>query len=901
MAHALYRPFRSALTLLVLFSTFSPALPCGPAYVSPVFEYSAAPENPYETFAAGRLGIVKTTMNRSVLFAAYRYINGGGFTEPEQKALVEVWKADFDNEDFRNDDVTEALRTWLDERKKIVPADAKLPDIYVERSYGGYDFFPNCTKNAFETAAETLADRAAKYGSDNRSVLDWITAQDTVFANCASGKRRPADVDPATPEWLQKDRAYQLAAASFYSLDYDDAKRRFREIAQDFQSPWQETANYLVARTLVRQGSLTKDAAASKKYYSEAEDHLSRFASAGGKFNDAADRLVALIKYRIHPEERVRELARDLTYQGGNADLRQNVIDYTWLLDKFERKALEALDARRAAENANANDANSASNSANSYEGVANVDSNYNGSNRGRRQNEDDIEISFSSEDYLRSYVIYVPPSAADEEAVAEAERVAGPLSDTMKERVRTARRAAYADRFSTSGSGYEGGYNGDTSRDLSIVPQFLRSDDLTDWLFTYQVGDAEAYLHALSMYRSSGSDLWLMTALAKADKSSTELSRLIEAAGRTSRTSPAFPTIAYHTARIYLEIGKPDDARRTIDEAAGSSDLPISAQNQFARLRLRVAAGLDDFLRSALRRPFAFDFDGSTGTIDEFIAREKTYYNPEYHKDGREAYDREIEERFADERVWENRLMFDFEVIDLMNRQFPQSLLVQVERSPALPEYLRERFAAAIWMRAVLLDDMASAGRIAPELARLRPELGPYLTRIAASTSPSARRHAVLYLILKNPVLTPYLEDGIPRANNEANQWESDDWWCEPYEPETVDVAPSDPLTARLPLRAAFLTAEQRRIAADERKRLAAIGDAPKYLAREVLEWARRYPADRRVPESLYIVFTATGWTKYGCGNDIDLQAEIGELLKSRYPASPWTQRMLTENADNQ
>ncbi len=33
------------------------------------------------------------------------------------------------------------------------------------------------------------------------------------------------------------------------------------------------------------------------------------------------------------------------------------------------------------------------------------------------------------------------------------------------------------------------------------------------------------------------------------------------------------------------------------------------------------------------------------------------------------------------------------------MNRSFPQSLLLQVERSQALPDYLRSKFAIAIWL----------------------------------------------------------------------------------------------------------------------------------------------------------------------------------------------------------
>ena len=62
------------------------------------------------------------------------------------------------------------------------------------------------------------------------------------------------------------------------------------------------------------------------------------------------------------------------------------------------------------------------------------------------------------------------------------------------------------------------------------------------------------------------------------------------------------------------------------------------------------------------------------------------------------------------------------------------------------------------------------------------------------------------------------------------------------------------------------------------------ASGDAPKYMGEKVLEWARLAPLDPRVPESLYIVWRANGWTKYGCGSNEELQAQIGTVLKKKY-----------------
>lgn len=52
------------------------------------------------------------------------------------------------------------------------------------------------------------------------------------------------------------------------------------------------------------------------------------------EYHDAATRLLNLVKYRLHPQERVHELATALTQQGENPNLRHDLIDYRWLLDR---------------------------------------------------------------------------------------------------------------------------------------------------------------------------------------------------------------------------------------------------------------------------------------------------------------------------------------------------------------------------------------------------------------------------------------------------------------------------------------------------------------------------------------------------------------------------------------
>ncbi len=895
---------RFSVSLLLLLAFLSNTMPCGPGYVTPLFDTTSAPEDPYTDYAAGRLGIIKPTFHRSALFAAYRYIAGNGLSGAEQKAMIEVWQAEINNKNQADDTIDEAVKAWVDKRKEVVGKEDKAPEIYAERSYGGYDFFPNCTKNAFETAVETLADRSTSHGPSDPNVLNWIKGQDEVFENCANGKQTPDDPPVGSPIWLQKDRDYQRAAAEFYSLDYEAAKKHFQAISLDTESPWGETADYLVARTLIRQASLTKDKAKAADCYKEAEVHLEHFTSRTGKFAPSAERLMGLIRYRNHPKERVSELAKILAFTGGNENFRQDMIDYNWLLDKFASEVLTAEEKRKEA--GKPKDANMAVPAAPAPSAAANTTANTStpanpNEIRGEKKHDDDLEINIYAANYVNVWRIFVAKDATDEEAVAEAIKVVGAaLTEDMKNSVRAQRQSSYASRFKEAGQPeYEGGYYGNEKLNPSLIPAFLRQDDLTDWLYTYQMQGQEAYHYALKKYKEGGSELWLMTALTKADKTSTDLPRILEAANNTSHSSAGYLTIAYHTARILIDQGKTADAKKLIDELLNRGDeIPISARNSFLAMRLKFAETLEDFLKYSLRKPYAFDFDGEVGNVEKFIADQKAQYNPEYNKDGREAYEAEIENNYKHDREWQGRTMFDTDTVEAFNQMFPTSMLIEVEKSPALPDYLRERFVVAIWTRAYMVDDVPTLLKITPELAKYRPEFAEQLERITAAKTQVAQDHAVLYFVLKNPILTPFIEDGTGKTDNEQGDFDSNDWWCAPYDTE-YDEATSAEVPKKLPPRPAFLTPAQVKAAQTERKRLAEGGDAPKYLAEKVMDWAKKFPADRRVPEALYIVITANGWTKYGCGNNEEIRDQYSAFLKKTFPGSEWTAKLIKDESE--
>lgn len=868
------RFFAAALVLVAITVN---AFPCGPGYVTPVFDNDRSPESPYRDFASGNLGIVKPTYRRMVLLAAYRYLTGGGFSDSEQQALIEFWQSEIDNRG--PDDTVEvetAVKSWVAARKGVVGNEAKTPDIYVERAWGGYDFFPNCTRNAFETATKTLSDRVASHGSDDKDVKNWLKAQDQVFANCSSGRSIPAAPSAELSEWLQKDRAYQIAAAEFYALDYRGARQRFAEIALDTASPWQETAEYLVGRTLIREASLNQNPVATEALYVEADQVLQSVAIKGGKFADDADRLLGVVKYRLRPQERVRELAQKIAYQS-DSRFRQDLVDYNWLLDKYEKETLETEEKRKAAAEAQNNPENT---NASVPESTPEPDG-------------DKIMLYLYIDD--QSYMISIPATASDDDAVNEAQRAVGkPLTDKQKEDVRSQRQSAYAARFTDRrDGGYQGGYWGSETMRVELLPAVVRQDELSEWLFTYQIQSEDAYQHARSRYRETGSLLWLITSIVKAQSTSVDLPALIEAAENVSTSSPAYATVGFHLARLELEQGKSADAKKRLDDLIASPvSFPESTRNQFAKMRMSLSTTVEDYFRYALRKPFAFDFDGRIGTLEEHLAEQKSWYSPEaYPEKTREQYDRELEEQFAQYRRYIAGRTIDSDAISALNRYFPTETLIEAQRLEILPDHLRKQLAIGVWSRAVLTDNELAAKAITPRLLAAAPELADDFVPYLAATTPAARKRTALFIILKNPMMTPAIETGFGK-DNLFGEWDADNWWCEwlfsqeSEEGVTLESAPK------------FLTKLQLSAAKSERAKLSAIGDAPKYFHGKTIEWLQAAPADKRLPEALYIAWASNGWTKYGCGNGPEIQEEIATLMRKRFPNSAWTKK-LDENPE--
>ena len=326
-----------ALTLLVSFVLPQRTRACGPFFTDAIFVYSKHPDFPLESFAGGKLGVLQPSWARSYLVVAYRNLVGTNLSSNEASGIKALWDDRLNNRWDSNDE--EWIKKWIEARKQV-PGLTTPPEIKAYRNRDKpheYDTYLNCQQDAFENAETTLKELIKRFGADSAAVKEWVTAQDTVFSNCGAGRQIPAAARPDQDPLIRADRAYQIAAANFYAAGFDEAKQQFDSIARDNSSPWHVTAGYLAARSLLRKGSLADKEEEGRPALAEAETRLNAILKdkSAAASHHAATRLLNLARLRLHPEEKVHEIAHSILKKDASADFKQDVWDYTVLLDKF--------------------------------------------------------------------------------------------------------------------------------------------------------------------------------------------------------------------------------------------------------------------------------------------------------------------------------------------------------------------------------------------------------------------------------------------------------------------------------------------------------------------------------------------------------------------------------------
>ena len=230
------------LVILIGLCAARDARACGPYFTEVRYQDPGILDVPRSDVALGRYGVLRQGLPWADLLRVYRSLQGLPISMPEARAEF-------------NPDNQEALKTWLDQRAKVLPNEAG-PDVI--RSYENAQFVTvyHVGDDALLKAAQTLSILLAKYGA-SPAVRDWVQAQDQVFASAPDSPHIPVPVQASAglvhaPEWLVQEREYQIASAQFYSSQWDLAQEGFRRMAAEREHPRKAWGLYLAARCLVR-------------------------------------------------------------------------------------------------------------------------------------------------------------------------------------------------------------------------------------------------------------------------------------------------------------------------------------------------------------------------------------------------------------------------------------------------------------------------------------------------------------------------------------------------------------------------------------------------------------------------------------------------------------------------
>jgi hypothetical protein len=326
---------------------------CGPDYGPEVFVPANHPEKP-ALFAQGRLGVLQSGYFHAELVVAYRYLSGGKLSNAEKDAYSPPELSPEELAAYRAQHearvAAQPINRWLKAREDAhaSPPAAEVQiaqDRVIETKIDNWvvrDDQLNCPDAAYATAADTLENRLKTWGSGSAELMEWVRGQDAVFSNCAKPGTMPAATQPGWSTALRQDRAYQIAAAKFYALDFDGAKADFVAIGKDKASPWSRWGEYLAARAEVRKAANTGKTADYGELANFDMDGLkaaqARLLKLQQQTNDSEVRHAAaaelgFIEVRLEPAKRLDQVSKALAGPQPDREFKQDMKDLDFLMD----------------------------------------------------------------------------------------------------------------------------------------------------------------------------------------------------------------------------------------------------------------------------------------------------------------------------------------------------------------------------------------------------------------------------------------------------------------------------------------------------------------------------------------------------------------------------------------
>jgi hypothetical protein len=363
-------------------------------------------------------------------------------------------------------------------------------------------------------------------------------------------------------------------------------------------------------------------------------------------------------------------------------------------------------------------------------------------------------------------------------------------------------------------------------------------NDELSLFLGAFEKKDTAP--QALEEWKKKRSLPWLVAALAQARGTEPELPELISQSESVPKSSPAFVSVRAARARLALQGGRWDEARKeflAVLESNAATLPPLTALPLVADLR-EAALTFEEWARYAHLSP----------------ERAGTFFSQGVPL-----------ARFKDTKVL-----------------------------AALDARLRREVVLGGWARAVLLDRWEEAQALEPQMEMLAPELAADLARVKAREKPEERKMAAVLLLLKSPGMSPYVRPYVTHSLREYDICRANGWCGE----EATDFYQGCD-AAKGPCGTRFISVEERRQVFQEREALGKLGKSPELLIRFTLDYAKRRPDDALVPEALHESVRQTRFARNYCGGVEDeskarseLSKQAFQLLRRKYAKTEWAKK---------
>jgi len=265
-----------------------------------------------------------------------------------------------------------------------------------------------------------------------------------------------------------------------------------------------------------------------------------------------------------------------------------------------------------------------------------------------------------------------------------------------------------------------------------------------------------------------------------------------------------------------------------------------------------------------------------------------------------------------------------DKKIKRVFNESLPlEEWVVFALRDDLFPPYISRHLRLTAFVRAVLMDRLDTAEKIARKLSSTDPALKKDLSAFLEAGSPKEKKFTAVFFILRYPRLNAFLDvtsDEIIAENLPMNKLDNyrRNWWnwenqgdysyptyyynlydydYDIYDNEEQDfegrvrdeehgrkIYDTAYLNKLLPAR----TIEE---AASENQKMRGI-TAPNSLADAVIKYAAENPKDPRVPEALHLAVRATRYAGFSDEKTSGYSKKAFLLLHRRYPHNPWTKK---------